>query len=70
MLWDGTVWNNYVVFRDYLRADSDVAAQYAKLKYRLFDGGATTLTPYINQRRPYMTALMKRALDWWRREVG
>ena len=68
--WDGTVWNNYLVFRDYLRADSKQAEQFAALKHRLFDGGATTLTPYINQRRPYMTELMKRALDWWQREMG
>ncbi len=68
--WDGTVWNNYLVFRDYLRADSKQADQFAKLKHRLFDGGATTLTPYINQRRPFMTELMKNALDWWHRETG
>ncbi len=68
--WDGTVWNNYLVFRDHLRADSKQADEYARLKRRLFDGGATTLTPYINQRRPYMTALMKRALDWWNKETG
>ena len=33
--WNGTEWNNYIHFRDYLNANENSALQYQKLKEEL-----------------------------------
>lgn len=45
--WNGTEWNNYLNFRDYLNANADIALQYQHLKEEL-EG------KYMNDRSAYM----------------
>jgi dephospho-CoA kinase len=58
------------LFRDWLRADSDVRAEYAALKVRAaehasgIDDYATAIDAYLAVKTPWFDAAFHRAWEW------
>lgn len=57
----------HLAFRDYLRARSDVAAQYGELKQRLAAQFSEDIDAYINGKDAFVREKVREALDWHQR---
>ena len=62
--WRGTLWRENLLFRDFLRAHADVAAEYARLKGETWRNGARTLLAYSERKAPHVAALLEAAKLW------
>ena len=62
--WQGTLWLDNLLLRDYLRAHTDVSAQYAELKNEVWRNGARTLLAYSEHKRQCMEELFTAARRW------
>ena len=57
-------WTRHLLFRDYLRAHSDVAAAYYELKRQLADQSRTAGTDYTEQKSPFIARVLAAAREW------
>lgn len=62
--WKSRLWNDNLMLRDYLRAQPDVAVEYARAKKSAWDGGAHTLLAYSAAKGEAMASLLERARAW------
>lgn len=62
--WDGPVWRDNILFRDYLRAQPDVAGRYAVEKQAVLDTGIATLLAYSEAKQTFVQALLSDAREW------
>lgn len=62
--WQGRLWNDNLMFRDYLRAQPAAAAVYSHAKREAWSGGARSLLAYSAAKAVTMAELMKRAREW------
>lgn len=58
----------HLAFRDYLRHDADVASAYSDLKASLTDGEAPSWETYMDGKDPFIAAVEKEALLWYRKD--
>ncbi|SDW23448.1 GrpB family protein [Paenibacillus sp. CF384] len=56
-----------LLFRDYLRAHQDEADGYANVKMNLMAQFAQDRQRYVDEKDPYIWAIMRRASDWSQR---
>ncbi|GFN33983.1 GrpB family protein [Paenibacillus xylaniclasticus] len=54
-------WNKHILFRDYLRAHSDVREQYHQLKKSLAERYRYDRAAYTNAKHPFITGVIERA---------
>ncbi len=62
--WRGTLWRDNLLFRDFLRAHADAAAEYARLKSEAWENGARTLIAYSERKAHQVAALLQAAKAW------
>jgi GrpB-like predicted nucleotidyltransferase (UPF0157 family) len=65
--WHGTLWHENLLVRDYLRAHTDAAVEYARLKSEAWRSGARTLITYSERKSHHVAALLDAARAWRRR---
>jgi GrpB-like predicted nucleotidyltransferase (UPF0157 family) len=58
----GRIWGEQLAFRDALRADTALAAEYARLKRTLAVQHAQDAAAYTDAKAPFVTAVLKRLL--------
>ena len=56
--WNGTEWNNYIHFRDYLNANENSALQYQKLKEELESKYADDRTSYTKDKKDMIDIIL------------
>lgn len=61
---EGEVWNDNLLFRDYLRSHADEVESYAEIKRQAFELGAGELDGYSSHKYSMMRAIQKRAHEW------
>ena len=59
----GSIWTANLALRDYLRANSDAAREYAETKRSAFETGIRSLLAYSDYKSAVLARLMSRALD-------
>lgn len=64
VIWNGTAWNDYVNFRDYLRCSRDVALQYQQLKTELATRFFDDRVAYTEGKKALIRDILKRASQW------
>ena len=57
----GALWSDYVTFRDYLRAYSEVAREFADVKRALAARFAHDRDAYLNAKGPHVLEILRRA---------
>jgi len=57
----GPIWNNHLLFRNYLRSHADAAAEYAALKQRLAVEHAGDRPAYTEAKGPFIVGVLKKA---------
>ena len=57
----GALWSDYVVFRDYLRADAEAAREFAGLKRALAARFVHDREAYMNAKGPHVAEILRRA---------
>jgi len=62
--WNGPLWNENLLVRDYLRVHPTEAADYAAHKLRAIDQGNRTLLAYSQYKNEFMANLLARARVW------
>ena len=62
------LWQEHLAFRDRLRADANLCAQYQALKLRLAEEFADDKAAYTGAKSPFIQAVLATAFD--RRDVG
>jgi GrpB-like predicted nucleotidyltransferase (UPF0157 family) len=62
------LWQEHLAFRDRLRADANLRAQYQALKLRLAEEFADDKAAYTDAKSPFIQAVLATAFD--RRDVG
>jgi len=62
--WQAPLWRDNLLFRDYLRAHHDQAAEYARAKQEAWQNGAQTLLAYSAQKAHVVTTLLAAARMW------
>lgn len=55
----GEIWNNNILFRDFLLNHPEAAAAYSTLKKNAFDSGANTLLSYSKIKHPFIDKIIK-----------
>lgn len=56
--WKGSEWRDKLLFRDYLRAHPEVAAEYASLKYQLAVKYKEERSAYTRKKEPFIKAIL------------
>ena len=64
VIWDGTAWNNYINFRDYLNAFPDHALKYDTLKKQLAEKFAHDRGSYTAGKHELIDSLLEQAHLW------
>lgn len=59
--YEGEIWINNLLFRDYLIQHPEVANDYATLKKKIFEAGADTLLKYSNVKGPFVNKIIQKA---------
>jgi GrpB-like predicted nucleotidyltransferase (UPF0157 family) len=54
-------WKNHLIFRDYLRQNSEVAQQYSKLKIQLLDRLNGDRNLYQDEKKPFIEWVLRQA---------
>ena len=62
--WQGGLWNENLMLRDFLRADPLAAAAYSQSKREAWSGGARSLLAYSAAKAATLAELLKRAREW------
>ena len=62
--WGGTLWEQNLVLRDYLRENSPAAEDYGRSKVAAWQSGADTLLVYSNHKAAEIAALIEAARKW------
>lgn len=62
--WNGTAWNNYINFRDYMNAFPDKAKEYDCLKQELLVKFADNRVGYTNGKQKLIDTLLDEAREW------
>ncbi len=57
-------WNDWLLFRDFLRAHPDAAERYSQTKQKLARRFSNNRTAYTRAKTPLVKQLMRRALRW------
>lgn len=66
----GSWWEQFpLLFRDYMRQNSDDAARYAALKYQLADLYRDDRRSYVDAKMPFIWEIMAKA-DKWGQSIG
>ncbi len=60
--WDGSLWHDNLLFRDYLRSHPDVAGEYGALKRSITKSSGPG--SYGDRKAPFIAQVMERARDW------
>lgn len=55
------IWNNNILFRDFLLANPDEAIAYSNHKKEIFQSGVMTLLEYSDKKHIYVTEILKKA---------
>ena len=58
---NGDIWNNNILFRDYLLSNPDVATNYSELKRDIFNSGIVTLLEYSAQKADFILQALRKA---------
>lgn len=66
VLYNGALWKNNIILRDYLRANPDEAKKYGEIKRAIFLKGIDTLLAYSDQKSSYVRELLDKAKAWKR----
>ena len=64
VIWNGTEWNNYLNFRDYLNANPDKAQEYDALKRSLAEHFAEERGKYTAGKQTMIDRFLAEALVW------
>ena len=67
VLYNGDLWKNNIILRDYLRANPDEAEKYGEIKEAIFLKGIDTLLAYSDQKSSYVLELLDKAKTWKRK---
>ncbi|WP_338324940.1 GrpB family protein [Metabacillus mangrovi] len=59
-------WNNQILFRDYLRNNSDAMREYERLKVELARKYASDRTAYTEGKGPFVEGILAKAKNVWR----
>lgn len=59
----GDKWRNHIAFRDYLRSNADVAAEYERLKTELARVHKHDIRTYTDAKADFIQATIRRALE-------
>jgi GrpB-like predicted nucleotidyltransferase (UPF0157 family) len=59
--WSSRVWRDHLVFRDYLRAHSDVAQEYSMLKRELAAAFPDDARKYSEEKEPFIKSVLRAA---------
>ncbi len=62
--WNGTEWNNYINFRDYLNCHPEKAMQYDACKKKLALQFPDDRRSYTKGKQEFIECLLKEAYDW------
>jgi GrpB-like predicted nucleotidyltransferase (UPF0157 family) len=62
--WNGEIWKDNLLLRDFLRAHPDEAKAYAEYKHTIFIQGAKMLSQYSQLKSPVIEDLLRRASLW------
>lgn len=54
----GKLWNNNILFRDYLREHQNVALEYSKIKRDAINKGMDTIDEYYEEKREFISDIM------------
>ncbi|WP_062047726.1 GrpB family protein [Bacillus sp. JCM 19034] len=66
-LWGSQLWNDNLLFRDYLRSHPDEAIHYSRFKQLTINKGINTLLKYSDEKSKVMDEIMNNAREWNRR---
>ena len=55
----GKLWNENILFRDYLREHQDVALEYSKIKQNAIDKGMDTMSKYYSEKADFISNIIK-----------
>ena len=61
--YDGEIWRNNVLFRDYLRSHQDIARQYSQIKKNAIDAGVDTLLKYSEIKQDFINKIIANIVD-------
>jgi len=64
------IWENHVIFRDYLRANQQVADAYSELKIGLARAHPNNRKSYQNGKSDFITKTLKDAKQWYVKTTG
>jgi GrpB-like predicted nucleotidyltransferase (UPF0157 family) len=56
-------WDRHLLFRDYLRADPEIAGEYARLKYELSDRFGEDRVAYTHAKNHFISEVVRRAQE-------
>ncbi len=62
--WNGVLWQDNLLFRDYLRAHPNAAQEYGKLKSTLWNSGLRSLLAYSDAKASHVAMLVEAARKW------
>ena len=62
---NGRVWQNHIVFRDYLNTHPEKVAEYSKIKEEIADEYADNRQGYAKIKDPFIEKTIKEALEEW-----
>jgi len=62
--WDGPLWRDNLLLRDFLRAHPDDARRYAAHKQNVLAEGASTLLAYSDRKGAVVVDLLRKARRW------
>ncbi|MFS0727653.1 GrpB family protein [Paenibacillus sp. 1P07SE] len=66
-IWGSQLWNDNLLFRDYLRSHPDEASHYSKVKQLTINKGIDTLLKYSDEKSKVIQEIMNNAREWNRR---
>lgn len=68
--YDGDLWRNNLIVREYLRSHPNEAKQYIQVKEQAISQGHTTLFAYSDFKYGFIVELIERAKTWGSKNLG
>ncbi|UIO45414.1 GrpB family protein [Brevibacillus brevis] len=62
--YEGALWNDNLILRNYLRAHKEEAFRYGEFKKQIMQKGALTLLDYSNQKNEFVREVLARVKAW------